>query len=630
MPPRRHTPRLLLKKSLFAIVATVLFFGVVELALVGFGVSAVGETRDPFAGFAQVPLFTTIVDDRGEELLTTADSKLVWFNSQTFPRHKEPGMRRVFCLGGSTTYGRPYWDGTSYSAWLRELLPLVDPTSNWEVVNAGGVSYASYRVAAVMEELAEYEPDLFVVYSAHNEFLERRTYGDMFDKPPLQIRLASILSRTRTWAVLDRTLNANRQPETRTASEIPPDEVDEILNHTVGPSDYHRDPKWTRDIIQHYEINLRRMVSLARKADAEIVFVAPASNIKDSSPFKSEPLRILSEAESDELVGYLGEAKAEFRNQQYDAALTQLAAARAIDRGYAEVEYWRGKALFATGRFEEAQAAFDAALQMDICPLRALPEMTKAIRRVASDERVTVVEFGEHLIDRCQADHNHRCVGYEYFLDHVHPTIEVHQQLAQWIIDELQQDHVIGGSKPTIDMLLDATEKIEGRVDAPTQGVAMRNLAKLLHWSGKFDEAAHCAADALTLIEGDLESQFLLAECLRQIGQQDEAMQEFELLFDLDPNYDRGYIPFGILLVEQGHLTAAKVYLAMAVALYPDREDAFFALGQAHFDSDEFDLALEALTEATRIKPDDPAIRDLLNRTNARLAESSSEPVSSP
>ena len=38
-----------------------------------------------------------------------------------------------------------------------------DPTRNWEVINTGGLSYASYRVAALMEQLVEYQPDLFVI-----------------------------------------------------------------------------------------------------------------------------------------------------------------------------------------------------------------------------------------------------------------------------------------------------------------------------------------------------------------------------------------------------------------------------------------------------------------------------------
>ncbi|MEZ5362267.1 MAG: hypothetical protein R2748_07970 [Bryobacterales bacterium] len=69
-----------------------------------------------------------------------------------------------------------------------------------EVINAGGVSYASYRVAAVMEELAQYEPDAFLIYSGHNEFLERRTYEGLIETPAPVTALGGILSRTRIWA----------------------------------------------------------------------------------------------------------------------------------------------------------------------------------------------------------------------------------------------------------------------------------------------------------------------------------------------------------------------------------------------------------------------------------------------
>ena len=60
---------------------------------------------------------------------------------------------------------------------------MADSSRTWEVINAGGISYASYRVALVVKELAAYAPDLFVVYSGHNEFLERRTYSDTLDEP---------------------------------------------------------------------------------------------------------------------------------------------------------------------------------------------------------------------------------------------------------------------------------------------------------------------------------------------------------------------------------------------------------------------------------------------------------------
>ena len=86
-------------------------------------------------------------------------------------------------MGGSTTYGRPFDDATSFCGWLRELLPVADPSRQWELINAGGISYASYRVAALMEELADYQPDVFIVYSGQNEFLERRTYSGIIEMP---------------------------------------------------------------------------------------------------------------------------------------------------------------------------------------------------------------------------------------------------------------------------------------------------------------------------------------------------------------------------------------------------------------------------------------------------------------
>ncbi len=45
-----------------------------------------------------------------------------------------------------------------------------------EVINVGGISYASYRIAAILDEVLQHEPDLVVIYMGHNEFLEARTY----------------------------------------------------------------------------------------------------------------------------------------------------------------------------------------------------------------------------------------------------------------------------------------------------------------------------------------------------------------------------------------------------------------------------------------------------------------------
>ena len=53
---------------------------------------------------------------------------------------REKNVPRILCLGGSTTYGRPFDDATSFCGWLRVLLPVADPSRRWEVVNCGGIA----------------------------------------------------------------------------------------------------------------------------------------------------------------------------------------------------------------------------------------------------------------------------------------------------------------------------------------------------------------------------------------------------------------------------------------------------------------------------------------------------------
>ena len=257
------------------------FFVAVEGILWISGVEPLYERTDPHVGFSGYsPLFVEGITTGEENVFATASTKLDWFNYQQFPVEKASGVTRIFCLGGSTTYGRPYDDRTSFCGWLREFLPAVEPGREWEVINAGGISYASYRVERLMEELVDYEPDLFVIYTGHNEFLEKRTYGELLSTPEFLRDLASLASRLRLYSLLSDIIY---EKENVLATE-----VDAILDNSVGPTDYHRDDAMRDAVLEHFRISLKRMAQLGQNEGAEIVFVTPASNIRDFSPFKSE------------------------------------------------------------------------------------------------------------------------------------------------------------------------------------------------------------------------------------------------------------------------------------------------------------------------------------------------------
>jgi tetratricopeptide (TPR) repeat protein len=552
------------KKLLFALVATLIFFTLLEVGLWMAGVRTIAAGDDPYVGFAAyLPLFVPQTDADGRVWMTTAPDKLAWFNEQRFPRDKEPGTRRVFCLGGSTTYGHPYDDTTSFAAWLRELLPAASDNARWEVINAGGISYASYRVAAVMQELAQYQPDLFVVYTGHNEFLEERTYGDLRRKPAWLLQAAAVLGRTRTYRVLDGLWRGEkRRSEGRAVLAA---EVDAVLDHTVGPSAYQRNDAWHEQVLVHFETNLARMADLARGCGAELMLVVPAVNLKDSSPFKSEHAAGFSEpqlAEWNALTEQAAEAK---RAGRLDDALGAYEQALQIDPRHAETSFRAARLLLAAGRAGEASAAFERALDEDVCPLRAPSEFRQAVRRTAASHRIPLADFDLIVKNDCLVRYGHNLPGNEYFLDHVHLTLDGYRMVAVSVIECLANYQMLGvGALAEADVAR-ATEQIHGRIDRRQHAVAERNLAKVLNWAGKHEEAGRLALRSLETLPDEPESLVIGGAYLREQGELDRAIEYLERAVAQLPEYPDARQLLGAMLVDARRLDEAREqFLALA------------------------------------------------------------------
>ena len=77
---------------------------------------------------------------------------------------------RMFCLGGSTTVGYPYWYNGSFSTFLRDRLHAIFPEKKIEIINMGMTATNSFTVDDMARELVGYQPDCFLVYDGHNEF----------------------------------------------------------------------------------------------------------------------------------------------------------------------------------------------------------------------------------------------------------------------------------------------------------------------------------------------------------------------------------------------------------------------------------------------------------------------------
>jgi len=291
-------------------------------------------------------------------------------------------------------------------------------------------------------------------------------------------------------------------------------------------------------------------------------------------------------------------------------AIRYLKSAVAISPTFAEYHYRIGQLQLRLQEYSEAQQSFSRALDEDVCPLRAVEEIRQSIERVGKELGVPIVDFEQQIRKLCKTENEHSILGEEYFLDHVHPTIDVNRRLAIWILETLQAEGFVYGPDTNDAMVQERyvaiEQKVLGAIDPITNGCAMRNLAKVLHWSGKYFEAESRARDALKLIPADPESLFVLADCLKNTGRTEEAIQEYEELFASGLSYPRAAEAYGRLLATVGRLEQAKGYLLLAIAEDDKNADAYHWLGWVHFQLMEFEFAEESFEHANRLTPNNP------------------------
>ena len=144
-----------------------------------------------------------------------------------------------------------------------------------------------------------------------------------------------------------------------------------------------------------------------------------------------------------------------------------------------------------------------------------------------------------------------------------------------------------------------------------------RNLAKTLHWAGKFEEAEPHARNALDRLPDDPESRFVLADCLKNTGRYGEAIDEYDRLFAFDFDFERAYHQFGYLLAQEGYFAKAKAYLILAAVREPENASIQYTLGTVHLRLGEYDFAVESLSESDRRYPNDASTLYLLAQAKA-------------
>ncbi len=406
-------------------------FLVFELACIALDWGHPDDYQDPFVGFSAVyPLF--VPDDTGTNY-EIPKARRQFFAPDSFPIQKAENTFRVFSFGGSTVQGRPFSKETSFTTWLKISLNEGDTSKNWEVVNCGGISYASYRLVPILQECLAYEPDLFILCTGHNEFLEDRTYDHIKNGPDGVAFVEGLLSRTRTYTLARQGIDQIRKVETQYLQNRPelPAEVDAWLDYRGGLDAYHWDEQWRADVAQHYEFNVRRMIRIAEAAGVPVVLIKPTSNLSDCPPFKSEHRHDLSAEELDKWQMLIYSARETYATD-LPKSIATLKQALKLDNQYAATHFELGQCYQSLNDYDMARKEFLLARDFDVCPLRILSTMEEALVRVAHETKTPIID-AQSLLTNLSPQ---RIAGEFLLVDHIHPSIRGHQIIANAIADE--------------------------------------------------------------------------------------------------------------------------------------------------------------------------------------------------
>jgi len=330
------------------------------------------------------------------------DARVPW---QALDRPKAPGGLRVVVVGGSATAGLGFSLNVTFARELQRMLQAATPGRQVELLNLGIVALGSSQVRWIVDDVCRrLEPDVVLVYSGNNEFLEIHAAkfaaaGEAGGGLSAQLndtnlfRLLGGLKRSaargRDVTVFDMASAKARVSET------------EMMRTVTLSADEHA------GVVDTYERNLRAMQQSAAQSDTELVLMTVASN------WQWQGRHDLPEDWIAELLGAPPAGSAEL---EAALALAEAQLSAASERERHRWLFKRGLLQCELSRWDEGRQDLRAAMNADPRLRRATDELAERVRAVAADTGTPLLDTIEQLAARSA----HGIVGDDVFYDYVH------------------------------------------------------------------------------------------------------------------------------------------------------------------------------------------------------------------
>ncbi len=340
-------------------------------------------------------------------------------------KHKEPGTVRVFVLGESAAQGIPD-PHFGFVSQLSEQLKARFPAKGFEVFNLGITAINSHVVYRVARQVADFEPDILVVYMGNNEVVGPYGPGCAYlsSSPPIGIIRASVWVRsTRTGQLLARLLSGVARSGAKAA--------DWKGMETFAGSTVRGDDARLAVVYRNFSANLRDIVGIAEGAGIKVVLSTVVANLKDSAPFISQHRVGLSAVDLKSWGSASDAGRIAWDLGDTVTAAYNYGEALKIDPEFAETHFRLGRIADARGDAAPARQQFLEALHWDALRFRPDARLNEIIRRIALDAGSSVTLVDAARVMGSDAESTAGLSGQEIQFDHVHFNWDGNFRMAQ-------------------------------------------------------------------------------------------------------------------------------------------------------------------------------------------------------
>ncbi|HXI72849.1 MAG TPA: GDSL-type esterase/lipase family protein [Verrucomicrobiae bacterium] len=495
-----------------------------------------------FGGYA--PFFHKVGPVPGGTLVVTeqAGADSWFFNSglagdttqYSFLDPKPTNTFRIFIVGESAAKGYPQPRNLASSAFLQAMLQDAWPERRVEVINLGTVAVASYPVLGIMTEALEFNPDLIIIHTGHNEFFG--AYGvassSRAGSKPWMLAATRFLHSLAIVQGLEKLLRPKKQPG---------------LQHTLMESmvgqNYIAPDDWRHAAAaNNLHHNVAAMIERCQAHDVPVLICTLPSSENNLAPIGPDP----SNSPASEKAG---------------------------------IHFLNAQTLAAEGKSAEALTEFMKARDLDTMPWRATSAAQEAILRAAHEQGASICD----LVTAFRQASPGGAIGWELMDDHVHPTLRGQALMAETFVNSMT--NVSAAARARIAPWEVYARKLgDNPYDRYVVNLNMRTIFNAPFMRANNPEAFQRFDEAVTQFENSVDPEVgtvmrewlnaspsaggrrpltsLVARVLLEKGKFAEALELFQSAWQSVPEYTSLHMEYACLVFEcktrlQGDLAAA-------------------------------------------------------------------------